>query len=198
VAPAVTPTLDVVVLAGGASRRMGRDKARLVYAGHRLVDGVATRMATVAERVWIACGPRSLGRPDEIPDAPGCTGPLAGIVAALGRTDADLLGIVPVDAPDTPPAVLARLAVLCAAEGRAAAVVTADGHLQALHAVVARAATPAVTARVAAGERSPRRLLAWLDARRVDVDGWGDLDPTGAMARDWDRPEDLPADVRLD
>lgn len=188
-------TLDAVVLAGGASRRMGRDKALIELDGQRLVDRAVERMATVADHVLVASGGRSLGRHDEVADAPDCDGPLAGILAALRRTESDVLAIVPVDAPDTDPRVVARLAALCHASGRAACVVHADGHVQALHAVIARSARPAVEARVAAGERSPRGLLAWLDARCVDVDGWGDLDAAGRSVRDWDAPDDVPAGV---
>lgn len=192
----MTATLDVVVLAGGSSRRMGRDKACLSLEGQRLVDRMAARMDTIAGQVLVASGARSLGRDDEVPDAPDCRGPLAGVVAALRASRADLLGVVPVDAPHTDPRVVARLAALCVAHDRAASVVVADGRVQALHVVIAATAAPAIEARVAAGERSLRRLLAWLDAERVDVDGWGDLDADGAMARDWDRPEDLPDQLR--
>ena len=186
--------IDVVVLAGGASRRMGRDKALLEVDGQRLVDRVVERLAPVADHVWVARGDRPLGRADELADAPECSGPLAGVLAALRASDAELLAVVPVDAPDPDPALVDRLAQHCRAGGRAAAVAITDGHVQALHAVIASVATGAVEARVAAGERSPRRLLAWLDAARVDVDGWGDLDATAAWATDWDRPEDVPPD----
>lgn len=192
----MTPRLDVVVLAGGASRRMGRDKATLELAGQRLVDRVVERMGAVAGRVWVARGSRPLGLVGELADVEDLTGPIAGILAALRASDADLLGVVPVDAPHAAPEVTQRLATTCRARGRAAAVVTADGHLQALHAVIDRAAVPAVEDRVRAGERSPRRLLGWLDAVRLDVDGWGDLDPTGALVDDWDRPDDLPPGLR--
>lgn len=188
--------LDVVVLAGGGSRRMGRDKALLRLDGDRLVDRMADRMGAVAGRVFVASGARPLGRGDEVADAAGCGGPLAGVLAVLRVSQADLIGVVPVDAPYTDPRVLVRLAELCDDHGRAAAVATVDGHVQALHAVLATDAAAAVEARVAAGERSPRRLLGWLDALRVDVQGWGDLDRDGALARDWDRPADLPVGLR--
>lgn len=188
-------TLDVVVLAGGASRRMGRDKAVLQVDGQRLVDRVAGDWEAVAQRVMVASGPRSLGFRDEVADVVGCTGPLAGILGALRAGRADLLAIVPVDAPDTDPRVLQRLADLSRQHGRAAAVAVVDGHVQALHAVIARQAAGAIESRVAAGVRSPRSLWAWLDALVVDVDGWGDIDPSGSFARDWDRPEDLPGHV---
>lgn len=189
-------SLDVVVLAGGASSRMGTDKAVLQVEGRRLVDRMVEAMATVADRVVVSVGSRSLGLEDEVVDAEGLTGPLAGIVAALRVTGGDLLGVVPVDAPATDARLLRRLADLCEAHGRSAAVVVADGHLQSLHVVLTRSAHPAVETRVAAGERSTRGLLAWLDALVVDPRGWDDVDPDAAMARDWDVPADLPRGVQ--
>lgn len=189
-------TRDVVVLAGGASRRMGRDKAVLQVDGQRLVDRVAESWTSRAGRVMVACGRRSLGRDDEVGDVSGCTGPLAGILAAVRASEADQLVIVPVDAPGTDPRVLERLGNLCRRHGRAAAVAVVDGHVQALHAVLAHGAADAIEHRVAAGERSPKGVWAWLDALRVDVDGWDDIDSSGRFARDWDRPDDLPTHLR--
>ncbi len=174
---------------------MGRDKAVLPLDGQRLVDRVAGDWSGLAQRVMVASGPRPLGHPDEVGDVAGYTGPLAGILGALRAGGAEQLAILPVDAPETDPRVLQRLGALCERHGRAAAVAVVDGHVQALHAVLARAAADAIEGCVAAGVRSPRSLWAWLDALVVDVDGWGDIDPAGRFARDWDRPEDLPAHV---
>lgn len=185
------------MLAGGASRRMGHDKATLRLGGRRLVDHLADRLAGAVDGVVVAAGGRPLGRADEVDDAAGVTGPLAGLLAGLRATSAEVVVAAPVDAPLGPPAVLLRLAALCAASGRAAAVAVVDGHVQPLHVAIRRAAVPAVEARVTAGEVSPRRLLGWLDALRVDPDGWADLDGAATFARDWDRPGDLPPEVDL-
>lgn len=189
-------TVAAVVLAGGASRRMGRDKAVLEVDGERLVDLVADRLASVVDQVVVASGSRPLGRDDEVADAPDTSGPLAGLVAGLRAASASVVVVVPVDAPRTGPELLLRLARVCLELDRSAAVAVADGHVQALHAAFHREALPAIESRVAAGEWSPRRLLGWLDAVRLDHDGWADLDPTGGFARDWDRPADLPPGVR--
>lgn len=188
--------LDGVVLAGGASRRMGRDKAVIRLDGQRLVDRAVERLATVTDRVVVAAGRRSLGCDDEISDADGVAGPLAGLLAALRATEAPLVVAMPVDAPHTSPRLLLRLADLCVARERPAAVAVADGRVQALHVAVQRAALAAIEVRVAAGETSPRRLLGWLDALRVDRDGWAAVE-AGTFAGDWDEPGDLPADVAL-
>lgn len=186
--------LDGVVLAGGASRRMGRDKALIRLEGQRLVDRAVERLATVTDRVVVASGRRSLGCADEVADAADVAGPLGGLLAGLRATSAPVVVAVPVDAPHTSPRLLQRLAGLCLARDRAAAVAVADGRVQALHVAVQRLALPAIEGRVQAGEASPRRLLGWLDALRVDRDGWADHD-TGGFTGDWDEPGDLPASV---
>jgi molybdenum cofactor guanylyltransferase len=193
----MTPgTLDFVVLAGGQGRRMGMDKAVLVVNGQRLVDIVVAGLSAGGGRVMVARGDRPLGLPNEVADVPGCPGPLGGVVAGLQEARTDLVAFVPVDAPAVVPELAHGLAARCAAAGRAAAVPVVHGRVQSLHAVIHRAALPAIRSRVAAGERSPRRLLAWLDALRVDVDGWGAADPQGAFSQDWDRPDDLPPGVQ--
>lgn len=189
--------VEAVVLAGGASRRMGHDKAVLELDHQRLVDRLAGRLAEAVGRVTVASGARSLGRDDEVADVPDVEGPLAGLLAGLRVSRAPVVVVVPVDAPHTSPELLLRLADLCRAHGRGAAVAVLDGQVQALHLAIQRASLPAIEARVAGGERSARRLLGWLGALRVDHDGWADVDPEGRFAQDWDHPHDLPPQVRL-
>lgn len=188
--------LDIVVLAGGQGRRMGTDKALLLVDGQRLVDIVVSDMSVRGNRVIIARGDRPLGLPNEVADITGCPGPLGGVIAGLEAAEGDLVALVPVDAPSARPDLAHHLATLCMLSGRAAAVPVIGGRVQALHAVIRRRALAAMQSRVTDGERSPRRLLAWLDALRVDVDGWGWIDSTGAFSHDWDHPGDIPPDLR--
>ncbi|HEV3232287.1 MAG TPA: molybdenum cofactor guanylyltransferase [Candidatus Dormibacteraeota bacterium] len=58
-----------VVLCGGGSRRMGVDKARLVWDGEPLVARVARRLAEVADPVLLA--PGELGRLAAVPEVAG-------------------------------------------------------------------------------------------------------------------------------
>jgi molybdopterin-guanine dinucleotide biosynthesis protein A len=97
-----------VVLAGGQSRRMGRDKALLPWRGAPLIDHqIALLRAAGMEAVYV-----SGERPDYegIGDAMAHAGPvggLAGIAQALSF-DADLL-IIPVDMPRLTPTLLSAL-----------------------------------------------------------------------------------------
>ena len=83
------PELAAVILTGGASRRMGQDKATRLLAGVRAVDHLANLARAVgAEQVITAGGP-DLGML-HVPDPAPFSGPVAGIkaVAASGLADA--------------------------------------------------------------------------------------------------------------
>lgn len=111
---------SAVILAGGQSRRMGRDKAWLPLDGQPLV---ARQIAIVRELapadIFISgradTDYTSLGCPvltDEFADA----GPLAGIAVGLAAASAPLVLVLAVDMPDMASAALRRLLEPCAAE----------------------------------------------------------------------------------
>lgn len=83
------------VLTGGASRRMGRDKALLPYGGATLVETIARPVAEAAGSVALVGAPERytfLGLETLGESYPGC-GPLSGIEAALalGRAEWNLI-----------------------------------------------------------------------------------------------------------
>lgn len=98
-----------VVLAGGASRRMGRDKARLEVDGTTLAARAAERLGKVCAEVLLADGgKRSVPGLRSIRDRDGA-GPIAGILAAAELyPDRDLL-VLACDLPQVPVALLERL-----------------------------------------------------------------------------------------
>jgi molybdopterin-guanine dinucleotide biosynthesis protein A len=99
------------VLAGGASSRMGTDKALIEVDGQPLVVLTASRVAEVCGNVSIVGDPAQYAKfglpvvPDRFPGE----GPLAGIEAALGATETDWNLIVACDMPALEPAILERL-----------------------------------------------------------------------------------------
>ena len=161
--------LTVAILAGGAATRLGgRDKGL-----ETLLD--APLIARVA-RVWasydlLIVANRNL---DEyaryartISDAvAGFAGPLAGVAAALAACATERLVTVPVDCPDPPRDLIARLAV--AIETGAAACVAHDGERrQPLFALYRRELAERANAAAKAGQG----VWQWQDtipAREVD------------------------------
>lgn len=98
------------MLAGGASRRMGRDKAALVVAGKSLAERAAERLREICSEVCLADGGRGLlpGCPS-LRDGPG-EGPAAGILGAAAAYRGRSLLVLACDLPRVPVALLAALA----------------------------------------------------------------------------------------
>jgi len=109
---------SAVILAGGKSSRMGRDKAFLEFGGQTmLARQIKLARETGAEEVFIS------GRTDADYSGFGCrvlhdkfaaAGPLAGIERALTATTSPLLFVLAVDLPEMNAAFLQRLRADCA------------------------------------------------------------------------------------
>jgi molybdopterin-guanine dinucleotide biosynthesis protein A len=197
-----------IVLAGGAAKRLGGaapgGKAALMLGGRTFLDRVVAAVAAEAGRVVVVAAP---GQPlPELPtpvevvrDTAAGAGPLAalrdglGAVAVAARPPRTVL-VVACDAPGVRPEVLGLL-VRRLEETRAWWVVPeVDGQPQVLCSAVDLAAVlPLVEARLAAGARDVRGLLAAARPHVVRI-GAGELaavDPGLASFLDVDTPEDL-------
>lgn len=185
------PTVAGLLLTGGASRRMGRDKALLEVDGRRLADRGAEVLAAVAEPV-LEVGPGHSRLPAVREDPPG-TGPLAALCAGwaelsgLGHTGPVLLLAV-----DMPFVGVELLRLLAARPGPATAVPRADGRAQPLCARYGRDALEVAPALLAAGARSLKALLAAIEVGWVESEEWklvagphafSDLDTPGDLER---------------
>src|SRR5690348_13469845 len=79
-----------LVLAGGRSTRMQRDKATLEYAGRTQLERAVELITPLVERVFVSVRPDQTGDPlrarfAQIVDSGEVEGPIAGIVAAQSR-----------------------------------------------------------------------------------------------------------------
>ncbi len=103
-----------VVLAGGASRRMGTDKAQVDVAGRPMLDWVVDALGAVTTEVVVSGVPRQrwVERLRFIEDGgEPKRGPLAGIVAVMEQVAPDaLLIVVGVDQPWVRPSTLGEIA----------------------------------------------------------------------------------------
>lgn len=181
-----------LVLAGGASRRMGTDKAWVEVGGVTLAARAVRTLRVLCAEVLVASGD---GRrlpgvgdrqvPDVLPDA----GPLAGIVAGLDAASHDLVAVAAVDLPFASSAVFRLLLDSRGAER--AVVPRVDGRLQPLHAVYARSAADPLRAFLDGGGRSVTTGVQALGPRVVEPHEWAGADATGRFARNVNRPGDL-------
>lgn len=105
------PRLGAVILTGGASSRMGLDKAALDWAGLRAVDRAAAAAKGAGADAVITVGPRDYGLPN-VADDPPLGGPVGGVLAGLAALQAagcDRALVLAVDAPTLTPDDLAPL-----------------------------------------------------------------------------------------
>ncbi|HEX6946168.1 MAG TPA: amidophosphoribosyltransferase [Acidimicrobiia bacterium] len=98
------------VLAGGASTRMGRDKAEVVVDGRTMLERVTGALAAACDRV-VVLGPEREGY-ETWPDRDPGSGPLGGLTNALERADTGHVLLVAVDNAYVRPETLSRLAAL--------------------------------------------------------------------------------------
>jgi molybdenum cofactor guanylyltransferase len=183
------------VLAGGTSRRMGRDKATLAVGGVELASLALAAAARVADPVvLVAPEGHPARRLAAAPVTDPGEGPLAALAAALAALDADHVLVLAGDHPGLRVELLAHLAALA---GRGDAVACRRGpRLEPMVAVYRRAPALALArARLAdaAGDRSLTGLLAGLRTLVVEEPQWRPLDPDGRSFVDLDDPADLAA-----
>lgn len=155
----MTRGLSLVVLAGGQSRRMGRDKATLPVAGQTLTERIIERLRPVVDEVIVAAGAANLelGGARTVRDQFGGAGPLSGIHAGLRAAMFEYVWVVACDYPDVDPAIGRCLAR--AVNGFDAAVPLIAGHAQGLCAVYSVRLTPLIEQLIESDRRSVGALL---------------------------------------
>lgn len=157
------------VLVGGASSRMGRDKALVEIDGKPLAAVVASALGEVCGAVHLVGDPArygGLGLP-VIADRMRGSGPLSGIEAALGATTFDWNMIAACDMPALDGPLLRRL--LEAAGDDGAVPRYPDGSLEPLCAVYHRRCHSAAAAALESGVRRLSDFIATLTVRYVQV-----------------------------
>jgi FdhD protein len=214
----VAETSDVAgaILVGGGSRRMGRDKARVIVDGETLLERTARTLGEVTGRVTLVgldTNVRADGGADDtdlvvptgirtVPDLRRDSGPLAGLeTALLSQADADVVLVVGIDHPWLQAPVLTELwrrLVDAGARGEVpdAVMLGTDRGPQPLLAAYRPAAIPAVSRLLDTGERRLRVVTGYLDVLVMEPSDWRVLDPFGASAVDVDTPEELVRAVR--
>ena len=180
-----------VILAGGESRRMGRNKALLQVDGRRMVE-IAYRCLSelFTEVLLVTNTPEAY---DFIPcrtigDIYPAMGPLGGIHAALSACSAERIFVVGCDMPTLNPLLIREL---CTMPGGVDVIIPeTPGGLEPLHAVYSKGCLPKMETMLQGGER---RILSFFDRAQVRLVPRGriiQLDPEFNSFRNVNTPED--------
>lgn len=167
-----------VILTGGASRRMGRDKAMLPLGGKTmlqyLIDKYSASLGPVAVSVNTA-GRFPFSGAVEIVDRYPDMGPLNGIVSAFEEMDTDCIFMTGTDLPFGDPELAKRLYELM---GEADACIMRRGKkgFEPLFAIYRRSCAGRASVCLAEGKKSIRDLLETVKVRYVEPEQLPEFD----------------------
>jgi len=197
----------VIILAGGASTRLGRDKALIPLGGKPLITHVLERVSQVVDDIAIVTRHGSREDPYRdllsprvlvLRDALKVRSPLVGIVTGLETLRCDYAAILACDTPFASPGVLDRL--FEEARGHDAAIPRwPNGMLEPLFSVYrvpAASAQAGVALRL--GGRRPRDMIERLgEVAYIPTESLRDLDPELLSFFNINTPSDLEKAERL-
>ena len=183
-------TISAALLTGGASSRMGRDKAHLEIDGAPVASRISRLLAVLFEDVLIVGGDppaTACGRRVADPEGPQCA--LRGVASALAAASCERVLVVATDLPLLTADLL--LALVAWPEADAVVPRTASG-LHPLCALYRREPVLAVArARLADGRLALRGLLDAIDTATLEEADLARVDPDGTALLNVNTPEDL-------
>jgi molybdopterin-guanine dinucleotide biosynthesis protein A len=180
--PTAAAPLYGLVLAGGRSTRMQRDKAALEYAGRSQLERAIELTTALVERLFVSVRADQAGDPlrarfPQIVDSGEIEGPIAGIVAAQSRYPDAAWLVLACDLPLLDPATLRHLLRARRPERQATAYRSShDGLPEPLCAIYEPSSREAIRAHIAAGRDCPRKFLLSADTALLDQPEPGALD----------------------
>ena len=168
---------SAIVLCGGRSRRMGRDKASLRFGSETLLARVVRLVGEVAADVVLVAreGQELPAGFEALRDPAEGLGPLAGIAVGLSAVRGDRALVVACDMPLLRAGLARRL--LERSEGVDACVPVVDGYPVPTCAVYARSTAARARELLERRELRPRAFLDGLRTRYVAEDELRDVDP---------------------
>ena len=182
-----------IILAGGDSRRMGRDKANVTLGDKTLLQTVTATMQHLFPQVIVSV--RQLRTAVDVPqicDEQSDGGPLAGVAVSLSQVTTPWIFAVACDMPFVAPEVVELLG-RCRSQQYQAIVPVVHGHPQPLAAFYATGCLAQMRASLAAQQKGMRDLLKQLDVRYVDEAEMLEADPHLRSFFDLDTPQDVEA-----
>ncbi|MBI5575598.1 MAG: formate dehydrogenase accessory sulfurtransferase FdhD [Deltaproteobacteria bacterium] len=180
-----------VILAGGASSRMGSNKALLPYQGGRFVEAIHRQMASLFRNVLIVTNTPQLF--DFLPcpkvkDLIPGMGALSGIHSGLFHSQDPRVFVAACDMPNLNPGLIRHLASL--ADENDVVVPEGTKGLEPLHAVYGKSALPAIEDALHAGKGRVVSFFDKVKVRKVSAGEVSRLDPDFRSFRNINTPEE--------
>jgi molybdopterin-guanine dinucleotide biosynthesis protein A len=169
-----TAPIYALVLAGGRSTRMQRDKAALSYHGRTQLEWAVSLLQPHAQRVFVSVRPDQASDPvrarfDQIVDTHENLGPVAGIMAAQAKYPQVAWLVLACDLPFLDSATLTHLIGARQPQRLATAYRSShDGLPEPLCAIYEPASREPLLAHVAKGKDCPRKFLINSDIQLID------------------------------
>lgn len=189
--------ISAAIMAGGRSRRMGRDKAWLELGGRPLIAHVADVMREVADEVLVVANDEryaTLGHrvvPDRYPDG----GALGGIATGVGAAAHDRVLVVACDMPFLRADVWRLL--IARSEGVDAVVPRTGGEWETLHALYTKACLAPMERALGEGRLRVISFFPDVHVREVPEADLRALDPGLRALTNVNTPEELAAVLPL-
>lgn len=183
--------ISAAVLAGGASTRMGRDKAFLHIDGRALVERVVERLRTCSDDVFVVakrCAPFEEIGLRAVADVTDAQTPLAGIATALRAAAHPLVFVCACDMPFVSPDLVSLIATRLGSAD--VAVPRRDGRPEPLHAVWSTTASAAVESSLRSGELAVHRAVEGLAVLWIEEADWRSVDAEGLSFVNVNTPAD--------
>lgn len=200
--PATWPGLrfTLAIIAGGQSRRMGRDKAFVELGGSTLIERVIQRSANLgqAETILITNKPADyghLGLPmyrDALPDK----GSLGGIYTALVKAKSPAVLVLACDMPFISADLLRFMLTQLDAETDIVAP-RVDRYPQALHAIYRKTCIQPIRAQLEANQLKIIRFYGQMRVRYLDEAEYAGFDADGRSFANLNTPAELAAAKNL-
>ncbi len=187
--------LTVCIQAGGASSRMGEDKALKLFLGRSLIQRVVDRFAPIADELIV-----TTNRPDEyaflklrlIPDLKPGRGALGGLYTAIASAAHPVVAIVACDMPFASAELIQLSVKIMENENVDVVIAKNDDGYEPLHAVYRReTCLPAIESAINADQW---RVVSWLPqvkAQTLTAEEIQSADPAGLAFWNVNTPEEF-------
>ena len=178
-----------IVLCGGRSTRMARDKASLPFGDETMLERIVRVVSEVVDEVWVVAreGQEIAGDFQIARDSSEGYGPLAGLCAGLEAMSAERAFLTSCDVPLLRPAYVERLLAL--SRGFPIAVPVIGDRSMVTSAVYAREVLPVARRLLAEHRLRPLFLVEAFDARIVSESELREVDPDLESLVDCNTPE---------